>query len=165
MKYTLINLERKEKEVFVHSMEEREGVTVLSGEIEGQKYKKLIKEIAGKFFISNDGIKWIKTPMLHSLQSLVSHTELFKVYRAFKPSGLIEAKVGTLMTQMPGKVIKVLVSEGQRVKAGETVVILEAMKMENEIKSGVSGLVKQVAVKTGQVLEAGVILVEIDPQD
>ena len=55
----------------------------------------------------------------------------------------------TLLAPMPGKIVKVLVAVGQKVKVGDVVVILEAMKMENEIRSPFEGMVKEVRVSAG----------------
>ena len=63
---------------------------------------------------------------------------------------------------MPGKVVKITVEEGQTVKKGETVLILEAMKMENEIKSGIDGTVKAIHVSEGDALEENVLMLEIE---
>lgn len=62
---------------------------------------------------------------------------------------------------MPGNVMKILVSQGQKVKEGEVLIILEAMKMENEIVASKSGTVAQIAVTKGQVVETGTPLVVI----
>ncbi len=63
---------------------------------------------------------------------------------------------------MPGKVIAVLVSEGERVEKGQGMVIVEAMKMENEVRCPVAGEVKDVRVKAGETLEAGTVLVVVE---
>lgn len=63
---------------------------------------------------------------------------------------------------MPGKVIAVLVGEGDRVEKGQGLVIVEAMKMENEVRSPITGEVKEVRVKPGEALEAGAILVVVE---
>ena len=63
---------------------------------------------------------------------------------------------------MPGKVIAVLVTEGDRVEKGQGLVIVEAMKMENEVRSPIAGEVKEVRVKTGEALEAGELLVVVE---
>ena len=63
---------------------------------------------------------------------------------------------------MPGKIVKIMTTEGAVVQAGDTLVILEAMKMENELKAGVDGVVKAVHIKEGQVLESGHLMVEIE---
>jgi len=63
---------------------------------------------------------------------------------------------------MPGKVIAVLVGEGDRVDKGQGLVIVEAMKMENEVRSPIAGAVKEVRVKPGDALEAGTVLVVVE---
>jgi biotin carboxyl carrier protein len=63
---------------------------------------------------------------------------------------------------MPGKVIAVLVSEGDTVEKGQGLVIVEAMKMENEVRSPISGEIKEVRTKAGEALEAGSVLVVVE---
>ncbi|MBI2985873.1 MAG: biotin/lipoyl-binding protein [Deltaproteobacteria bacterium] len=63
---------------------------------------------------------------------------------------------------MPGKVIAVLVGEGERVEKGQGLVIVEAMKMENEVRSPVAGEVREVRVKPGDALEAGAVLAVVE---
>ena len=63
---------------------------------------------------------------------------------------------------MPGKVIAVLVSEGDKVERGQGLVIVEAMKMENEVRSPIAGEVKEVKVKAGDSLEAGATLLVVE---
>ena len=69
---------------------------------------------------------------------------------------------GDVTTSMPGTVIDVLVSEGQEVKAGEPVLVLEAMKMESEIPAPISGVVKAVNVSKGQAANPDDALIEIE---
>jgi biotin carboxyl carrier protein len=63
---------------------------------------------------------------------------------------------------MPGRVVRVLVAPGDIVEARQPVVVVEAMKMENELRSPKDGLVKEVAVVPGTSVEAGRVLVVID---
>ena len=63
---------------------------------------------------------------------------------------------------MPGRVVRVLVEEGAEVKIGDSLVILEAMKMENEITAPRSGRVSAVHVQPDQTVESGMELVEIE---
>ncbi|MFZ4715144.1 MAG: biotin/lipoyl-containing protein [Bacteriovoracaceae bacterium] len=65
------------------------------------------------------------------------------------------------ISPMPGKVFKVLVKNGDRVKKGDALMILEAMKMEHTIKANVEGEVKKVFFKEGEMVTGGVTLVEI----
>jgi pyruvate carboxylase subunit B len=62
---------------------------------------------------------------------------------------------------MPGRVVAVLVEAGSRVEAGQGVVVLEAMKMENEIRCEVSGVLAKLHVRAGQSVEGGDLLFEI----
>lgn len=68
----------------------------------------------------------------------------------------------TILSPMPGKVVKILLKEGDVVKKGETVVIIAAMKMESEYKSPADGIVKKISVKEGDTIEGNQILVEIE---
>ena len=62
---------------------------------------------------------------------------------------------------MPGNVLKINVAQGQQVKEGEVLLVLEAMKMENEIVAPKAGSVAQIVVSKGQVVETGSALVVI----
>ena len=71
--------------------------------------------------------------------------------------------VGTVKALMPGRIVKVQVSKGQRVRKGEGLLILEAMKMENEILAPADGTVDEVFVEAGQTVEGGADLIHIAP--
>jgi biotin carboxyl carrier protein len=95
-----------------------------------------------------------------------------------KTEGLEEAKIisktrkassasvgeaaGAVVALMPGLIIKVLKKEGDKVEAGEVVVILEAMKMQNELKAPISGTVRQVNTKQGENVEMRQVLCVIE---
>jgi len=68
----------------------------------------------------------------------------------------------TISSPMPGKVVKVLVKEGDEVKEGDTVLIISAMKMESEYKAPKDGVVKKVNVKNEDTIEGNQILVELE---
>ena len=67
-----------------------------------------------------------------------------------------------LKAPMPGRVVLVGVAVGQAVKPGDSLVILEAMKMENEFKAGVTGTVKEIRVEVGQTVNPGDVLLVIE---
>ena len=67
----------------------------------------------------------------------------------------------TVTAPMPGSMFNILVKEGQAVKKGDVVAILEAMKMENEIISPVDGTIKSVNVEKGQNVNLGDVIVVI----
>jgi pyruvate carboxylase subunit B len=64
---------------------------------------------------------------------------------------------------MPGRVVKILVKAGDRVTAGQAVVVVEAMKMENELRAAAAGTVRTVRVRPGEAVEKGQVLVEFEP--
>lgn len=66
----------------------------------------------------------------------------------------------SLYSKMPGKIVKVLVNVGDRVKPGDTVLVMEAMKMENEIRASIDGDVSNINVSEGQTVETGELLLE-----
>ncbi len=68
-----------------------------------------------------------------------------------------------LVAPMPGKVVRVLVPPGTAVTAREAVVVIEAMKMENELRAGRDGVVTEVRVVPGQSVEAGALLAIVAP--
>ena len=67
-----------------------------------------------------------------------------------------------IVAPMPGRLVRVLVSPGQEVQAGQGLVVVEAMKMENEIRTPRSGRVKAVPAREGQAVEAGALLVVVE---
>ncbi|MFN0251362.1 MAG: biotin/lipoyl-containing protein [Kofleriaceae bacterium] len=67
--------------------------------------------------------------------------------------------------EMPGKVVKIAIPVGSMVTEGQGVVILEAMKMENEIKSPIEGVLTEVCVAEGQTVESGVTLFVVTPPE
>ena len=69
-----------------------------------------------------------------------------------------------VVAPMPGKVLGVMCKAGERVELGQIVVVLEAMKMENEISSVCEGAIRKVRVKAGDTVAAGDIMIEVDPQ-
>lgn len=68
---------------------------------------------------------------------------------------------GDVKAPLPGTVLSISVTEGQQVKAGQVLLIFEAMKMENEIVAPVDGTVKKIHVAKGAVLDTGMVVVTI----
>ena len=68
---------------------------------------------------------------------------------------------GLISSAIPGKIVSVLVSEGDKVDSGSVVIVLEAMKMQNEIKAGIDGKVEKIMCEPGERIEANVPLMEI----
>ena len=67
-----------------------------------------------------------------------------------------------ILAPMPGKIVRVLVEAGEKVEAGQGLLVVEAMKMQNEIRSPKSGTVERLLAKEGQPVNAGEVLAWID---
>jgi len=67
-----------------------------------------------------------------------------------------------IKTAMPGKVVRVLAAEGDAVEKGDGIVVVEAMKMQNELKSPITGTVKTVTAIEGATVSAGEVLATIE---
>ena len=63
-----------------------------------------------------------------------------------------------IVAPMPGKIVKVLVQRGQRVQARQALVVVEAMKMENELRAATEGTVSEIHVAEGQSIDAGTLV-------
>ena len=68
---------------------------------------------------------------------------------------------GVITSPMPGKVVKLLVAEGDEVEAGAPIVVVEAMKMENELSAPKAGTVQKLHVAQGDTVEGGARLVTV----
>lgn len=123
-----------------------------------------IRKLADQYFASTDGIKWNKLARQDSPSVMLNVDKVYKLYFGYKPSSLGGDSAGGLFTQMPGKVVKIMAKVGDQVSKGQTLLILEAMKMENEIKSGANGVVKAIHVKAGDALENGILMMEVEPE-
>ena len=75
----------------------------------------------------------------------------------------IAAGKQTVEAEMPGKVVKIAVKVGAAVEEGQGVVVLEAMKMENEIPAPISGVVTEIGVTEGETVEGGALLFVVEP--
>ena len=78
------------------------------------------------------------------------------------PKAAAPAGATTVEAPMPGKILNIKVSEGQAVKFGEVVVIMEAMKMESEIVAPADGTVSKILVKAGDSVDTGAALVALN---
>lgn len=69
---------------------------------------------------------------------------------------------GSVPALLPGQIVRILAQPGERVEKGAPLLILDAMKMENEVLAPVSGTLKEVHVRSGQVVAKGDLLAEVD---
>ena len=84
-----------------------------------------------------------------------------KAAPAAAPKAAAAAEGEPVKSPMPGTILNVPVKAGQAVKSGDVLVVLEAMKMENEIKAGRDAVVASVAVTKGESVDTGAVLVTL----
>ena len=125
-------------------------------------------------FISGDEILLNIEGRIHNV-IVNSNTLFYSVYvngRFFKiekkSASQILGKKGAklkkrdIKTSMPGRIVKVFMKEGDKVKEGQAVLVLEAMKMQNEIKSPQSGIITKINPTSGDSVEAGALLFSVE---
>jgi len=107
-----------------------------------------------------------KEPKTYTINTLYNSYEVdildaeAKYLKSRKHDDLEEGAV--ISSPMPGKVVKVLVKKGDKVKAGETVIIISAMKMESEYKVKKDRVVKEVKVKEGDTIDGNQPLIIVE---
>ena len=110
----------------------------------------------------NFDTKAVKIRHNHITHNLVFKNELDYVLDKMGIKRTFEALNTDIKAPMPGKVLDVVVNEGDEVKKGDAILILEAMKMENVLKAEGDCIIKKVLVGTQESVEKNQILVELD---
>jgi acetyl/propionyl-CoA carboxylase alpha subunit len=88
-----------------------------------------------------------------------------KLSKVKDSSFLVEGRDNAIKSPMPGKIVKILVKDGQKVNAGELCILLEAMKMENELESMKSAIVRKVHVRENDLVDLEQILITFEDED
>ncbi|MDA3892539.1 MAG: biotin/lipoyl-binding protein [Salinivirgaceae bacterium] len=143
-----LNLNGKESEVLIKE-DEKHGTYLLW---KNKKYPvEVIYKNQNRYEILLNGISYIYT---------VETPTSYKRMR-FLASKSESKKNENLEAPMPGKIVEILTEEGRDVRAGEPLLILEAMKMQNEIQAPISGHIKKIYIKQGQSVLKDDLMVEI----
>jgi len=123
------------------------------------KYEVDVEEIGpNKFKVSVNGKEEI-IEMIPKIAKIVSEAVVAAPAPVKAPTVKAEKAGKELKAEMSGTIIKVLVKPGDVVKKGQPVLILEAMKMENEVVSPFNGVVESVEVTEGAKVQAGAVLI------
>jgi len=85
--------------------------------------------------------------------------------KKFTADGLDYGAKDQIATPMPGKVVKILVNEGDKIELGQSLVIVESMKMENEIKSPTNGTVISIHFKDGDLVKPNQPIIKLEPDE
>jgi biotin carboxyl carrier protein len=144
------------------------------------------REASGRFKVEVDGRPLHLEARLYAPSTLhISTGDVSTVARVVRVSGEFHVAIGgetyrlvpesaapaataaalaspQIVAPMPGKVLQVLVKEGQKVEAGDDLLTLEAMKMENRMTAEARGVVRKIHVTEGQTVDGGAVLVEMD---
>lgn len=99
----------------------------------------------------------------NSFRNIKIYNDEMLLHESLKKGGGFGAE-SELKSGMPGKVIEIFVEAGSVVKAGKPLLIMEAMKMENEMRASSDVVVKEVCVKQGDSVESGAVLIKFEPQ-
>jgi biotin carboxyl carrier protein len=165
MKYTsIVNGERIEIEW------SRTGTTTIQADVGGRKYlldAKTVEPGVYWFNLDNRSIEISVTPNGEGYSVLVAGqraaVEVVDARTALRKAAQ-HGQAGTIEVRapMPGKVVKVLVAEGTEVQTNQGILVMEAMKMQNEIKSPKKGIVRRLGVSQGAAVNAGDLLAVVE---
>jgi len=126
----------------------------LSLEIDGNIQTVYHAEGENKIFINVQGEQFV-------IQE--RETAIVRVRKKEEELGLVDGKQ-IVYPPMPGKILKILVSEGEKVKKKQSLAIVEAMKMEHEIKSALDGIVKKINYQEKQMVDTEDPIMELESE-
>ncbi|HEX9911725.1 MAG TPA: acetyl-CoA carboxylase biotin carboxyl carrier protein subunit [candidate division Zixibacteria bacterium] len=154
-----VNLEKKGDKYFVDFGNRKKefdcqviSPNCLSLEIDGKIQTVYLAEAENKRYIFVQGESFV-----------LQEKDATRAKRKEEESGLAEGKQ-MVCAPMPGRILKILVSEGEKVKKKQSLVIVEAMKMEHEIKSALDGIVKKVNFQENQMVDTEEPIMELEQE-
>ena len=134
--------------------------------INGKKYEVEVEKLEAYKSLDRNGVAAPAAPVLPASAPVQRPAAPAPVAAAPAaapaPAAAAPADATTVEAPMPGKILNIKVSEGQAVKFGEVVVIMEAMKMETEIVAPADGTVSKILVKAGDSVDTGAALVALN---
>lgn len=138
----------------VHVDAAKSGKTIYSIIEDGKQFEVIIDENGAH------GFDVLVGGLLFHLQALDERSRLLT-----STAKVVATGPQRIESEMPGKVVKISSPAGTKVAEGQGVLILEAMKMENEIKSPIEGVVIELGVAEGQTVESGALLFVVAPPE
>ena len=125
--------------------------------INGKKYEVEVEKLEAYKSLDRNGVAAPAAPVLPASAPVQRPAAPAPAPKAAAPAGAT-----TVEAPMPGKILNIKVSAGQAVKFGETVIVMEAMKMETEIVAPADGTVSKILVKAGDSVDTGAALVALN---
>ena len=111
----------------------------------------VVEKHQNKYIILINGVSYnftVETPLSYQRKQIIEKT-------------MKKSKTGLITAPMPGKIIEVFAEENVHINEGDVLLILEAMKMQNEILSTISGVIKKINIKQGDNVNKDDVLIEI----
>jgi biotin carboxyl carrier protein len=147
----------------------------IEASVDGRKYSVEISAVRAGIYLLNFGARSIEVAVLPeesnssvstvsiegqriSVEILDERKTLQRMIRTSERSGASEIR-----SQMPGKIVRVLLAEGAEVAAGQGIVVMEAMKMQNEMKTSMSGRIRKIEVVEGETVRSGALIAVVEP--
>jgi biotin carboxyl carrier protein len=167
MKYIAV-INEKEYEIEI----DQENQITVNGETYEVDYRLLPEDGIISLLLKNRSLEAVVDEKEDDIWEILTHGELYSVKVQDEPAyrlsqsrgGGLEDGDAAVKSPMPGLIVAVHVTEGDTVHKGDKVVILESMKMENELKAPIDGVVARVNVGAGDSVEKGQVLVFVhDP--
>ena len=148
----------QEVEVDIHSMDNNN----ISFDYLGKPfYFELCDNSDGQYILKESSNK-IHRVLSPSPNIFISKGQSYEVQKkSYQGNSNIKVSSGDLISPLPGKVIKVLKSNGDDILAGDDIIIIEAMKMEHRICAEVDGVLSAVTIKEGDTVQEGLLLGKI----
>ena len=143
-------------------------------EIDGRRYEIEIRELAVGHYLLVDGVRIYRCRVEAKRDSQNSFEVVLrglarditiidpKRLRSSQTAGAHHTGTAQIVSSMPGKIVRVLVEVGAKVETGAGIIVVEAMKMQNEMKSPKAGVVVSINAETGATVDAGDVLAVIE---
>jgi pyruvate carboxylase subunit B len=109
-------------------------------------------------YVDNQLVEVLVEPLVEVIATDEGKIDMKATGQSIRPKA---QEAGDITTAMPGSVVKIKVKKGEKVKAGDTILIVEAMKMENEIHTPVDGTVETIYVSEGDMVNPDEVLVRV----
>ena len=153
---------------------DKQGNNSISGSINGQEFSADITKLReGVYHLLRDNVSYnleivkqipedkkMIVKINNTSYSLDIKDKYDELLHSLGLDNLTTKKVDDIKAPMPGMVLNVLVTEGQEVKKGDALIVLEAMKMENILKSPTDGVIKKIAINKGIAVEKNQLLIQ-----
>lgn len=131
--------------------------------LNGETYKIDIQKVSGNGVVQSAPVQTVQPPQFLAQQKpqMPVAPAVAPVPAPVEPPKAASENNVAVKSPMPGTILSVHVAAGDTVKEGQLLLVMEAMKMENEIVSPADGVVKSVHVREGQIVETSAVLIEL----